>query len=147
MENQTNEQKTITLPEDKFKQLLDRIQRLEAAANKAQLSRYDSLHTEVKRKLVNLLTIDGKVVLSWDTMNKNLVEKNPLTGVWHEDQVTTLHLEGEEKPVEMQYVIFTRRYQPLLAEVVNENIIDGETILKVKTTEGKEYEINAKFVN
>ena len=66
----------IKIPKNKFEELLARIERVESAANKSSLSKYDSKHKGAKQKVINLLTIDGKVVVSWDNMVKDIVMRS-----------------------------------------------------------------------
>ena len=80
------------------------------------------------------------------------MEKHPQTKVWYEDQimnVTLLGDDGEKEEKEIPYVVFTRRYDKILAEVISETKDnDGEIFFKLKTIyDGKEYTINKKFVN
>ena len=143
------EEKMVQLPQSKFDKLLARLDRLEQAADKKQLSRIDGLNPGEKEKLVNLRTFEGKVVLGWGDMNKNVVEKHPLTGVWKEDQEVELKLEGVKELKKVPFVIFSRNYRLLPALVESETkTSSGDVILKVKTVgEEEEYDINIKFVN
>jgi hypothetical protein len=135
------------MSKEKFDKFLERMTRLESAADKKQLARYDSLNKKDMGRIVNLLTLEGKVIIKWSDMVKNLVEKNPRTKVWEEDQIVELTFE-DGKIKQMPYVIFSRRYERLPASVVAETKnADGDTILKVKTDDDRKYEVNVKFVN
>jgi len=143
----------VKIPKDKFEALLARVERIESAASKAGLSKYDSRHKGAKQKVINLLTINGKVVTSWDNMVRDIVEKNR-DGNWREDQVINLHFEdgSEEK---MDLIIFHRRYQRIDATVKKEiKNMEQEDIDKYEdvifdcvTEDGRTYQIGAKFVN
>lgn len=95
-------------------------------------------------------TIDGKVVLSWPVMLKNIVEKNS-RGVWSEDQTIELTYE-DGSTEEMDYVYFGRRKKFIIAEILSKTIENQgkeneKTILKVRTRDGREYTIDKKFAN
>uniref|UniRef100_A0A6M3KB12 Uncharacterized protein n=1 Tax=viral metagenome TaxID=1070528 RepID=A0A6M3KB12_9ZZZZ len=135
------------------KELLQRIERLESVANKAGLSKFDTMHAEKKEKVVNLNMIDGKVIISWNNMPKNRVEKSPKTGHWEEEQfVEVVYEDGETET--MPYVVFVRRYSHLKAkvkkEIVNRALNKekfGRYSFEVETEDGKEYKLGSKFVN
>jgi len=143
----------VTVKKDKLKSLIDRLERLESAASKAGLSRYDQAHKDTQKKTIQLLTFEGKVIVRWAKLLKNVVEKNTITGHWEEDQQIELEYEDEKKE-KMPYVIFSRRYQKLKA-TVNKEIMnydedeerDGKLTFVVKSIDGKEYKIGSKFVN
>jgi len=156
-----NEKETIEVKKDKLsalldanKTLLERVDRLESAASKAGLAKYDSQHAKRRRKRVKLLMYDGKVVERWSDMLKNTVEKNVKTKSWEEEQIIQVYFFGEKEPMEFHYETFNRNYTKMNAIVLSETITNetneqkyGSRILKVKADDGKEYKLGNKFVN
>lgn len=144
----TPAEETVTLKKEELESLMARLERVEAAADKSRLNKFDENNKGNKGKVVRLRTIEGKVVTSWDDMTANTVEKSPKTGAWGEDQKIRIHLEDKTSK-EMEYVIFARHFAPLEADVLSETKESGtnETIYKVRTEDGREYEINTKFIN
>ena len=153
--------KTIEIEKDKLSALLDtntallsRVERLESAANKAGLARYDSQHEGELRRVVSLIQYDGMIVKSWSDMKKNVVEQDVQTKAWREEQIIEVNFFEIEKPIELHYMEFSRGYTKVKAEIIKEQINMGKDAEKygdrtytVKTKEGKEYEIGKKFVN
>lgn len=145
----------IEVNKDKLENLYNRLDRLESAASKAGLSKYDSEHKIEQKKRIKLVVYEGKVVENWSNMLANKVEKNPKSGVWEEDQVIAVKFFEEKEPVELPYVIFNRNYTKLEVEVDKEEIniskkdLDkyGDRTFHVETTEGKKYVVGKKFVN
>jgi hypothetical protein len=145
----------IMVDKEKLDAILKKIERLESAASKAGLNRYDSINAEDKQRQVKLLTYDNKVIQSWENMPINLVEKNQNSGVWSENQQIVLNFFGEDKPMTVDYVVWSRRYgkKPAIIEeetrMLNPNDIQtyGQYKMKVKDFDGTKYVIGSKYVN
>lgn len=133
----------------KLNKMMDRLDRLEAAANKKQLARFDARTKGKGERIINLRTWEGKVIMSWDEMPRNIVEKDPRTGYWKEDQIVRLTLEDSEKPIDIPYPIYARRYQlmPATVKAASKDEKTGKTTYKLVTEDGKEYSILDTFVN
>ena len=134
--------------------LLQRIDRLESAASKAGLARYDSQNQGTLVRNVKLLTYDGHVVKSWTDMIKNKVEKNIQSKTWQEEQIIEITFFDVEESVTLHYETFNRSYEKIEAQIVKEEIMVGKNIKKygdrrytVKTKKGEKYVIGKKFVN
>lgn len=140
---------TVTIPKSTLDDLMARISRVEASSDKARLSTFDAKHKGEMGKTVKLRLMNGKVVLFWDKMLENIVEKKP-NGTWYEDQRIKLHYE-DETTEEIDLVIFNRRFTYLVATVESEvkELKDGtENITyKVKTEDGAHYTIGQAFIN
>lgn len=143
-----NTTETVTIKKSQLDELMERLKRVEFAAEKSRLARFDENNKGGKGKVVRLRTIEGKVVISWDDMTANTVEKSPKTGAWGEDQRIRIHLEDKTSK-EMDLVIFNRHFVHLEADVISETKLQGtnDIIFKVRTEDGREYEINNKFIN
>jgi hypothetical protein len=139
-------EETVTVKKETFDELMKRLERVEFAASKSHLANYDEKNKGELGKTVKLRVMDGKVVVSWDNMLKNSVEKTP-TGVWHEEQIVNLHFE-DNTSMEIELVYFNRRFTHLIADVISETKTnDGNLIYKVKTADGRSYEIDGRFIN
>lgn len=139
-------EETITIKKETFDELMKRLERVEFAASKSHLANFDEKNKGELGKTVKLRVLDGKVVISWDSMVKNSVEKSP-TGIWREEQVVNLHFEDETSQ-EIELVYFNRRFTHIVADVISETKTnDGNLIYKVKTADGRSYEIDGRFIN
>lgn len=134
--------------------LLKRIERLEKSANKKRLDQYDRLNQENPETIYKLRTIDGKVIIRWSDLHKNIAEVDPVTRKIIEDQPLTVYYEdGTEE--NMQLVVFNRRYEHIFTTLVEEKILKkpddikkfGNRIFTVETDEGKKYEIGELYIN
>jgi len=137
----------VTMDKDKLDKLLDRLERVEATADKSRLHKYDSLRSEKKDKIIKLRMINGKVIKKIETI-ENSVEKNPNTGIYNENQLIKIFYEtgGYEQ---IPYVQYSRIYEYLPA-VVKKESFDKETkkiTYRAVTSEGKEYTIEDSFIN
>lgn len=143
-----NTTETITIKKSQLDELMDRLKRVEFAAEKSRLARFDENNKGGKGKVVRLRTIEGKVVISWEDMISNTVEKNSRTGAWGEDQKIRINLEDKTSK-DMDLVVFNRYFVHLEADVISETKLQGtnDIIFKVRTEDGREYEINNKFIN
>jgi len=144
----------VQIPKDKLDAVLSRLERLESAASKAGLSKYDATRKHIKEKIISLKTLDGKVIINWDNMVKNIVEKND-RGYWSEEQTVKLNFEDGTSDT-MPYVVFSRRYEHLSCVLEKQIKYEegseefdkyGEYLFTLKSVDGKKYEVGSKFVN
>jgi len=136
---------TITIEKDTLDKIMQRMERLEASADKARLENFDSKQKKKIGKIVRLRAIDGKIIVGWRTL-KDVVEKTP-RGVWKEDQQIEVTYE-DETTEKFEYVIFIRRYESLLMDVKKEvENEDGSVTFIGETSDGKKHEIKDTFVN
>ena len=101
----------VTLPKDQFQDLLRQMEEMKKTnsmlmeiADKKALGNYYSRNAKQLPSTIRLRTIDGKVVVGWRSIS-HAVRKNPLNGVWTEDQRTELIFEDGTKK-EMNIVEF-----------------------------------------
>ena len=119
---------TVEVDKEKLSSLLARLERLESAANKAGLAKYDSGLKKDLSTLIDLRTIDGKVIIKWDDMITNVCEKNA-HGVFYEDQKVKVYFE-DDTDLEIDYVLMDRRIKPHRAKVLKEIINNEEEEIK-----------------
>lgn len=142
---------TVTVEKSKLEKMMERLERLEYAASKANLGNYDAKQEKQVGTNASVSAYEGEIVMAWELI-ENIVEKNPLTGVWQEKQTIRLHLD-EDKTIDMPYVQFIRRKER--KEVTRKARIqqdDGSEIWDVETVttgleEPKRFKIDIKFLN
>lgn len=133
----------------------EKISMLMEVADNARKQNWDDKH---KKGIVSItkLTVHkptGKIVVGWETVMDEVFKNSDSTGTWTEKQLHKYILEDGETVVCSLAEKF-RNFGFITAEVLSkraesENIETGEKVefFKVKTQEGKELEINVKFVN
>lgn len=141
----------VTIAKGEFQALMDRINRLEYAASKAATATYDNKRRKPFGKEATIRTYGDKIIVGWKT-TADIVEKNPTTGVWFEDQRIQLAFEGEEKlSEEIPLQTYVRRYKNLPIKVLKETTDQetGAVTWSVETLEGetKKFDVNVQFVN
>lgn len=144
----TNDDGTVTVKKDALDALLARVDRLESAASKAALGKYDDKHKEKTIPEYKLRAFEGLVVTKWDDLVTDVVEKNG-NGAWREEQTIRIYTEDGTDRV-MPYMVFVRRYNYVPCELVSETKTGDKRILKLRTNWGgkeREYEVDSKFVN
>lgn len=138
-----------------IKQLDDQkgsIKRLEYAASKAGLSKYDARNAGAMGKNAAVSVYDGKIVVAWKMM-EDIVEKHPLTNAWIEKQTIRLWFHGSEAHEDVPYQQFSRRLTKKKVVVKKESQhSDGMVIWEVETVETDDtkpvtLEISTTFLN
>lgn len=149
----TAKEEMIEVPKTMLDRLLKRMETVEEdnkllkeVADKDKIARIMTLRSGGKLiKTVNLSTISNKVVIGWSKVKDDVYFDEQ--GRLHEDQRLSVIYEGGEK-VEMDYRQFSRVKSPIKAEILSETKDnDGNTNLKVLLPDGKEINIDIKFVN
>lgn len=120
-----------------------------ATADKAKLERYRSANTPKGGQVVRLGVLDGVVVTGWLNMPTNICEKNS-QGRYYEDQTRILLMEdGTQR--EGAYSDFTKHLTNIEATITGRKFINTEIgqqeILLLAADNGKDYEIDVRFVN
>ena len=139
------EEEMVTIKKGELQELMDRLKRVEFAADKAHLARFDSQNQGEKQTEVRVRTFEGKIIMGWSDMTSNIVEKNA-NGAWFENQSTLLTFEdGSEQ--EINYALFARRYKHITGIIQSETKEGSQVIYKLSLEDGREISINSKFVN
>lgn len=124
------------------------IDMLKTIADKSRLAWFEEGKKVKGPSVYRLSTFDGKVIVGWRTI-KDVVEKNPLTGIRIEDQQyeiileddTVQKIQGFNKFAEIQYG------NQIKAQEL-EKVVKGDKVtLKLKAENGKTYLIDSVFVN
>jgi len=138
----------VQMSKDKFDAMMKRFDRLEYAASKAQLHKFDAKNRGKLGKTIKIRTFGGKLIVSWAEMVKDQVEKDLQSGRWHEEQITELTYQDGEKE-QVPYVVFARRYQLEKTTLKSENKDQesGEITYELERENGEVVRINEKFVN
>jgi hypothetical protein len=129
-------------------ELKEQNQMLIAIADKRQLGSYMARNRKKLPSTVHLREIDGKVVVGWRSVS-DYVGKNPLTGVWQENQQTELVFEDGSKlqmfvkEFEQKKILIPCKCTGKIVDETSDNIAYKLT----RNDNGKEYTIDVKFVN
>ena len=127
-------------------ELMTRIERLESAANKARLFKWDETHKKEKGTVVSLSTYNGKIIIGWKT-TRDIVEKTA-NGVWHEDQRTEIYFADnspKEEMISRNFWLKTEKIEARVKSLTTDE--DGKETYCVITEDGKEYNIGVEFIN
>lgn len=146
---QDNEQvkEVVSIPKDQWLEMQKRLERLEDSASKARLSRYDDSHRKPIGKTVKLRTYEGKYVIAWADMIKNIVEKDTRNGVWHEEQEVEVYFSDNTK-ARFPYLTWERLYSKVQCDVKKESIDDkGRKNVTVELPDGEELTVGIEFLN
>ena len=143
---------TVTIDRDKLETILNRLERLESAASKAGLSKYDEANKEETGSVVGVKVYDGKRIISY-VMTDNTCEKLP-SGAWKEEQNIEMTFEDGTKTI-APYAIWSKNFTLDQLEVVSraamvkkeDKAIYGGSLFTVETKEGKKLEIGEKYLN
>lgn len=147
----TSDGEKVVLDKAKYEALLNRLDRVEAVANKGRLANYDQKTKQEFGRDAYIGVWDDKFILGWKDLVTNKCEKNPTTGVWQEDQKILLILDGDEE-VTIDYQVFVRGFKKEKVEIVSEskdnigNINFSVSVLSGDSA-GKKLDINSKFIN
>lgn len=144
---------TVPVPRATLEKLLDRVEKLEKdneilkeVQDKSKLQRVSELRAAGKLvKNVNLNVLMGKIIVGWRKVKDDvyLDEQNRI----HEEQVIEVIFEDKSKK-ELDYRSFSRLNSKLKGEVIAEKKDrDGNTNFTVLLPDGKEIDIDIKFVN
>lgn len=119
-----------------------------AVADKRQIGSYMAKGQKKGVSIIHLREFEDKIVLGWRTV-KDYVGKNPLTGVWTEDQETELVFEdGTTKVVFMKEFEMKKKFIKCKAVGKQVDETNGEIAYKlIREDTGKEYLVASTFVN
>ncbi|MFH0897085.1 MAG: hypothetical protein V1850_03430 [Candidatus Bathyarchaeota archaeon] len=122
---------------------------LEAVADKAKLDRYRDSIAPKGGAMVRINMLDDKVIVGWTKMPVNICEKNA-TGHYFEEQQRVLLMEdGTEQ--RGAYSEFNKHITQMDATVIGRKTmttdIGEQEILTLAAENGKEYEIDKRFIN
>lgn len=151
-----NEEKIVEISQSKLDAMQKAIDRLEFAASKKALARFDSQNAEEKPKegTIGLWITPEKAehyVLAWDNMLENEFYETKAGG-WREDQVSTLLLGkvGEPKKttkVKLNYRDWGKKIKPEPVEVLDVITSKDGITYKFLTKHGDELKMDATFFN
>ena len=132
---------------NEMKSLKENQSMLLEVADKTQLSKFYSRNQKKLPSIVLLRMLENKVIIGWGKMKDNDVYEES-RGKIVEAQTVDLVLEGGDIKT-LSYKNYIRQYTTQKAKVIstteNEN---GDIILKTERIDnGKQYDINIKFVN
>lgn len=147
-------EETVTLTKDQFDMILNEIQNLkkgqktlEDTSSPDQIKRIEAIRAKGGLvKSVKISEIDGKLVKSWESTGDEVYIDHAL-GKEVSKQMTKLNFyDGSEK--EMSQTEFARRKIMKSFEVIKEGKDRvGNIVLTVTTDDGKEFDIDSRYIN
>lgn len=143
---------TITIEREKLELMLSRLERLESAANKAGLNRFDEAHREAMGTNVGVKVYEGKRIMSY-VMTTNTCEKMP-NGSWKEDQNIELSYADGTKEV-VPYTVWSKNFKLEQGTVVSkkqlmqavDRALYGDALYTIDMPNGDQLEIGIKYLN
>lgn len=141
----TGKSETVEVNKVALDAMIKRLERLEASADLSRLGKYDDKNKKEVVRVVMLSTWDGQVVIGWK-MLMNDVQK--INGIWRESQLVQLMLE-DGTSAEIPYLRSVQEVVRVDADILSRTQeSDGHETLKVRRKDdGKEYNIDSRFVN
>jgi len=125
-------EETVPVKRSTLEKMLDRIDRLEFAASKAQLAHFDAKSKQDGTKEASISVYNDKIVTAWK-MVEDLVEK--INGVWVEKQTLEITYIDDEKE-RIPAKTFWLQHQKKLVQVLSEKkLVGGQIIWEVETIE------------
>jgi len=131
-----------------FADLKNKYEKLEYAADKSRLQRWDSVHKIESYKRAALREIGGKIVVAWKAAD-SIVERDSNTGRWTEKQTTIVHFE-DGSTVELPILKFELSSIKKWGDVIKDTIdqVSGERFLSIKLDgTDKVIETSVTFIN
>ena len=128
----------------------EEIKKLTFAADVSRLDQYDAKHRGSLIRKVKLNLFSGKIVRGWKTVKDEVgVNKE---GVLVENQTVKLFLDegdGEKmSSIEIPIVVFSRGTEKLETEIIKRSTTsDGIDTMTVKLSDGREIEMDVRFLN
>lgn len=139
-----------------IKQLMQEIKDMKATqdmlmqtADKKLLAQYYAKNQKKMPKEFRLNVINDKVIVLMHDMPLNTVGKNPATKQWFEDQYVEVVLE-DDSIVKMTYQAYITSYRQVTARLLAvkvDEMTDEAIATLLRLDNGKEYNINVKYLN
>lgn len=157
MENETKtKDNIIEIEKDVLKSLIARMENLEKdnemlkfSADKGRVSRYEMMNQQdlIRTAKVSFLKDDKgilKAIVAWRTVQDDVfIDVN---GIYREDQVIEVFFE-DKKSSKIRYVDFARLVEKIEGEIIEKKQTKEGEIYKIQMKDGKEYDLDIKFIN
>lgn len=144
-EDDSKEEK-VEISKTVLSKLLERVDDLENAADRRRLENVQSRRNEGKLvKRARISFFEGKAVVGWKKIKDDVYTDKD--GRLHEDQVIEIFFE-DGKSTETDYRTFSRVSTKKEGEVIGESKDkEGNENYKIQMDDGREYDIDIKFIN
>lgn len=124
-------------------------EKLNAVADKGRLMAWENQNNDQPLiRNANLNVWQGQVILGWKMVKD---EVGVMDGRIYENQIIELYLDAgigkEPKSVQINYLDFGRNIKKLPAEIVKQSKTKYGEAYTLQTKEGREYEIDIRFIN
>lgn len=139
--------KTIEVDPDFLANLQKQVDRLTAAADLNRLAKYDAERANEGQvtQTAAVTFLDGSAVLATRLVKDEVYVDS--RGVYHEEQMLEVFVEGEAKPLSISYRDFEKRKRKTTGEITSRTKEKDFETLKIVFKDGKEITIDSKFIN
>jgi hypothetical protein len=142
----------VTINKSELDDLIKRLARVEYAADKARVERFDSKSRKNIIPVISLRTFNGKIIVGWK-MIEDIVEKDT-DGSYYEKQTIELTY-SDGKTEKMPYLKFGKNYKKIpctlvsKTEMMSEKDIatKGHFVFTLETPDGEKIEVGDLYVN
>lgn len=143
----------VEIPKDTLQKMMDRLEKLEKdnellkeVSDKEKLRKIEELRNGGKLvKNVNLNTLNNKIIIGWSKIKDDVYFDEQ--GRLHEEQIIAVVFQDGSK-TDLDYRSFSRLSTKLKGEVISESKDrDGNSNMKVLLPDGREIDIDIKFIN
>ena len=154
-ESSSSDKETVLVDKEKFDAILNRLESLEnetgvlrQAADVGRLQRIEDKKNTIGPARFKVSTHNGKIILSTRTV-KDSVQRNLLSGITTEHQEYEILMEGGSKENVIGYDKFMDLLyaNQIIGELVAEKKSGSNITLTLRLENGREIEIDSKFVN
>ncbi len=149
------EQKTVTIPQEQLANILTTMEKMSAelalVKSATDVSRLQHELDKVKKSgpdKFKISTYDGKIIVGW-VMTRDEAKVDTVTKAIREVQEYDLILEDGKKIHLVGYVAFSDVHynNQIDAYLVSKTVDENGAVLHLKTADGKEIDIDDRFVN
>jgi len=157
MEEETKkEEEVVEIKKTDLQSLLERLDKVEkdnnmllSVADKGRVSRYELINQEelIRTAKISFLKNEkgeSKAVVAWRTVQDEVyIDAN---GVYRENQIIEIFFD-DKKSQKIRYIDFVRLVEKREGEIIEKRQTKEGEIFKIQMKDGKEYELDIKFIN
>lgn len=148
--------KMVEIEADDLKAILARLDNVEKdnemlkyASDKGRLAKYEIMNQKdiIRTAKISFLKDNkGKqqAVVAWRTVQDDVYLD--AHGIYHEDQVIEVTLEDDSKN-KLRYIDFARLVEKKEGEIIKKKQTKDGEVFKIQMKDGKEYDLDIKFIN
>ena len=150
------EEEVVEIKKTDLQSLLERLDKVEkdnnmllSVADKGRVSRYELINQEelIRTAKISFLKNEkgeSKAVVAWRTVQDEVyIDAN---GVYRENQIIEIFFD-DKKSQKIRYIDFVRLVEKREGEIIEKRQTKEGEIFKIQMKDGKEYELDIKFIN